>query len=119
VDQTDLVIAAVPQRADARDVLVCATARRIADLPTRARVGTGSLRRQCQLLALRPDLQVTMIRGNVDTRVRKLKEGAFEAVILAAAGLHRAELFAADLMTKIPEGEMLPAAGQGALALQC
>jgi hydroxymethylbilane synthase len=119
VDQEELVIAAVPQRADVRDVLVSRKAHRIADLPAGARVGTGSLRRQCQLLAIRPDVQVMMIRGNVDTRVRKLNDGAFDAIILAAAGLHRIGYFDPSFMFPIEQSEMLPAAGQGALALQC
>src|SRR5687767_8367811 len=72
VDQSDLVMAATPQREDPRDVLISPAAKSIADLPQGAKVGTGSLRRQCQLLAARPDLNVQLIRGNVDTRLRKL-----------------------------------------------
>src|SRR5262249_52780625 len=75
VDQSELVIAAVPPREDVRDVLASAKAKAIAELPPGARVGTGSLRRRCQILALRNDLKVELIRGNIDTRVRKMREG--------------------------------------------
>ena len=119
VDQSELIIAAVPQREDPRDVLASAKARTLAKLPQGAKVGTGSLRRQAQLLALRPDLDVLPIRGNVDTRLRKLKAGDYDAVILALAGLKRADLFDASCMNPIPVEELLPSAGQGALALQC
>ncbi|MCY2951615.1 MAG: hydroxymethylbilane synthase [Planctomycetota bacterium] len=119
VEQEDLVIAVVPEREDPRDVMVCIAVNRIADLPQGAKVGTGSLRRRCQLLALRKDLDVEAIRGNIDTRLRKLKGGDFDAVVLAMAGLKRSGLFDAALMHTIPADEMLPAAGQGALALQC
>jgi hydroxymethylbilane synthase len=119
VKPADLVIAAVPPREDWRDVLVCARWRTIADLPQHARVGTGSLRRRCQVLAARPDLQVESIRGNVDTRLRKCREGEFDAVILAMAGLRRAALFDDADMTPIDTSVLLPAAAQGALAIQC
>ena len=119
VDQADLVIAAVPPREDPRDVLVSLRARRIIDLPQGARVGTGSLRRRCQLLAQRPDLVVEPIRGNIDTRVRKLREGLFDAIVLALAGLKRVGLFDSSIMAPLEESDMIPAPGQGALALQC
>jgi len=119
VDVSQLVIAAVPPREDPRDVLASMKGRSLAELPPGARVGTGSLRRQAQVLALRPDLVVMPIRGNVDTRIRKLKSGDYDAVILAYAGLKRAGLFDESFMTPIPVKAMLPAAGQGALALQC
>lgn len=119
VDVSDLVIAAVPKREDPRDALICHTGRKIADLPQKARVGTGSLRRRCQILALRPDLQVELIRGNIDTRVRKQKSGEFDAVVLAMAGLRRSGLFDDQLMAAIEPEEMLPAAAQAALAIQC
>jgi hydroxymethylbilane synthase len=119
VDQTDLVIAAVPKREDPRDVLVSRKARRIVDLPHGARVGTGSLRRRAQLLRLRPDLVVESIRGNIDTRLRKLTDGQYDAIILALAGLKRTELFAPSTMQALVIDELLPAPGQGALALQC
>ena len=119
VDIAELEIAAVPAREDPRDVLACNVAKTIAELPRGAKVGTGSLRRQAQILALRPDVTVLPIRGNVDTRIRKLKDGEYDAVILAAAGLKRAGLFDAGMMTPLPYDQLLPAAGQGALALQC
>lgn len=120
VDVTDLVITAVPPREDPRDVLVTSDgARAIADVKPSATVGTGSLRRRSQLLALRPDLNVEMIRGNIDTRLRKQRDRQYDAVVLALAGVRRAGLFDAPAMAPIPPDDMLPAAGQGALALQC
>jgi len=119
VDVSKLVIAAVPAREDARDVLICGKTATIHHLPHQARVGTGSLRRRCQLLALRPDLRVEPIRGNIDTRLRKFREGQYDAVILALAGLKRGGLYDDTEMAAIAVDEMLPAAGQGALALQC
>jgi hydroxymethylbilane synthase len=119
VDVADLVIAAVPAREDAQDLLASEKARTIASLPQRARVGTSSLRRQAQILALRPDLQMLSIRGNIDTRLRKLKASEYDAIILAMAGVKRANLFDAASMTAIDFAEVLPAAAQGALALQC
>jgi len=117
VDVTDLVIAGVPVRADARDVLIGATS--IDRLSKGARVGTSSLRRQCQLLDGRPDLKILPLRGNIDTRLKKLRAGEFDAIVLAAAGLHRAKLFDAAYMHPLDIHRMLPAAGQGAIALQC
>jgi hydroxymethylbilane synthase len=119
VDQHDLVIAAVPAREDPRDVLVSRQGSEISQLPAGARVGTGSLRRRAQLLALRPDLHVEPIRGNIDTRLRKCFAGEFDAVVLAMAGLKRAGLFEPQKMKPIEPAELLPAPGQGALALQC
>jgi hydroxymethylbilane synthase len=120
VDVSRLVIAAVPIREDPRDVLVAGRAvRSVNDLSKAARVGTGSLRRQCQLLWLRPDLQVIPVRGNIDTRLKKQTSGEMDAVVLAAAGLRRAGLFDPVLMVELPVIEMVPAAAQGALALQC
>src|SRR3954469_3456163 len=89
VDQADLIIAAVPKREVPFDALISLKAKSIADLPQGAKIGTGSLRRRAQLLELRPDLVIENIRGNVDTRVRKMKSGEFDAVILAVAGLRR------------------------------
>lgn len=119
VDVSSLTIAAVPAREDTRDVIGSTIATNINDLPEGARVGTGSLRRRSQLLSIRPDLQVAHIRGNIDTRLRKLRDGQFDAIILAAAGLRRGGLFGVAHLTPIPLEQMLPAAGQGALALQC
>ncbi len=119
VAQENLIVAAVPARADPRDVLISRVAITIDELPQGARIGTGSLRRRCQLLDRRPDLLIEPIRGNVDTRLRKLREGAMDAVILAFAGLKRANLFDPSIMNVIPDDLLLPAPGQGALALQC
>jgi len=98
VDVSSLVIAATPGREDPRDAIAVrpglfaggAAPTTIAALPAGARVGTGSLRRRCQLLHLRPDLQIEPIRGNIDTRLRKVAEGHYDAVVLAMAGLRRA-----------------------------
>jgi hydroxymethylbilane synthase len=119
VEQANLIIAAVPPREDPRDVLISPTAKTIAQLPQNAKVGTGSLRRRCQLLAARPDLTIELIRGNIDTRLRKLHEGQYDAILLAYAGLRRSALFDGTDMTALEPEEILPAAGQGALALQC
>jgi hydroxymethylbilane synthase len=112
-----LVIAAVPERESTADVLVSPVADRLEALPERARVGTGSLRRKAQLLHLRPDLVVEDIRGNVETRLRKLDEGQYDAIILAEAGLKRLG-FANRISYVLPHSAMYPAVGQGALALE-
>ena len=115
-----LALAAVPERGDHRDVLISRDGATLAELPDDARIGTGSLRRRAQLLALRPDLQMRHIRGNVPTRLDKLfaADGQFDAIVLAAAGLNRLGL--ADHISEIfDERQMLTAAGQGALAIQC
>ena len=110
-----LVLAAIPEREDVRDALVGRTP--LAELPPGARVGTGSLRRTAQLRALRPDLEVLGIRGNVDTRLRKLDEGQYDAIVLASAGLRR--LGWADRISQyFDPSEMCPAVGQGALAIE-
>jgi hydroxymethylbilane synthase len=119
VEQAELVVAAVPAREDPRDVLVSRKARKLGDLPRGAKVGTGSLRRACQVMRLRKDVSVEPVRGNIDTRLRKLTEGQYDAIILALAGLKRTELFDPALMQPIDPAQMLPAPGQGALALQC
>jgi hydroxymethylbilane synthase len=119
VDQAELIIAAVPEREDPRDVLISPGSQSISELPGGARVGTGSLRRRCQLLDRRPDLIVEPIRGNIDTRLRKQAAGEFDAVVLALAGLKRAGLYDSHRMPVIELSDLLPAAGQGALALQC
>ncbi len=112
-----LALAAVPPRENPADALVTRSAS-LADLPPAARIGTGSLRRRAQLLALRPDLNVLAIRGNVDTRLRKLDSGEYDAILLAAAGLSR--LGWAERITELLEPpRMLPAPGQGALGIEC
>ena len=113
-----LVLAAVPPRESVHDVLVSGRAKSLDELPRAARVGTGSRRRQAQLLHVRPDLQVADIRGNVDTRLRKLDEGQYDAIVLAEAGLRRLGL-EKRIAERLPLSTMLPAIGQGALGLEC
>ncbi len=147
VDQSGLSLVATPKRENPSDVLVFPCSRKsapdpqsppvppwaagvseeslhgkaggLSGLPQGARVGTGSLRRRCQLLALRPDLRVESVRGNIDTRLKKLANDEFDAIVLAYAGLHRSGMFDAGRMIMLSDDEMLCAPGQGALALQC
>jgi hydroxymethylbilane synthase len=112
-----LVIAAFLPREDARDVLVAGDIGRIADLRQGAIVGTSALRRRAQLLHRRPDLRIVNLRGNVDTRLAKREAGIVEATVLALAGLKR--LGVAHVGTPVPEDEMLPAVGQGAVCVEC
>jgi hydroxymethylbilane synthase len=112
-----LRIAAVPPREDARDVLISKDGRGFRDLPSGSRLGTSSLRRQAQLRRLHADLEIVALRGNLDTRLRKLERGECDAIVVAAAGVHRlgfrqrvTEYFSAD--------QMCPAVGQGALAIE-
>jgi hydroxymethylbilane synthase len=116
-DVPGLAIAAVPLRESTSDVLVSARADSIEALPPQARVGTGSLRRKAQLLAMRPDLIVEDIRGNVETRLEKLDRGEFDCLVLAEAGLKRLGLLRTNAHV-IPREVMLPAVGQGALAIE-
>jgi hydroxymethylbilane synthase len=116
VDTADLLIAAVPKREDPRDVLAVRDPVKGA-LPDGARVGTSSLRRRCQLLEIGRDIQVLPLRGNIDTRLRKLRAGEYDVVVLAMAGLRRTGLY--DSASMFSSDHLLPAAGQGALALQC
>ena len=109
-----LILAAVPEREDPRDALV---GRRLADLPSGAKVGTSSLRRAAQLRKLRPDLLVESVRGNLDTRLRKLDEGQYDAILLAAAGLKRLG-WGARIAELLPVEVMCSAVGQGALAIE-
>jgi len=119
VDDADLLIAATPKRHDPRDILACASASTIAQLPAAATVATSSLRRRCQLLALRPDLNILDIRGNIDTRLQKWRSGQCHALVLAMAGVQRAGLWDDSVMHPIAPQDLLSAPGQGALALQC
>jgi hydroxymethylbilane synthase len=112
-----LTVGAIPAREDPGDVLVAREAHSLEDLPPKARVGTGSLRRQAQLLHRRPDLTVVPLRGNVDTRLRRLTEGALDAIVVAAAGLKRLGLTPANAVA-LPLEASLPAPGQGALGLE-
>ena len=111
------VLAAVLPREDPRDALVSNRFDSLAELPPGAVVGTSSLRRVVQLLAQRPDLRIEPLRGNLDTRLRKLDEGGFDAIVLAAAGLKRLGL-AWRIRSTFEASAMLPAAGQGALGLE-
>jgi hydroxymethylbilane synthase len=113
-----LVIVAVPPRQDARDVLVARDGLTLGELPSGSRVGTGSPRRTAQLLALGLGLEIVPIRGNVDTRIRKVAEGAVDAVVLARAGLARLDRLA-EITEVIDPLQMLPAPAQGALAIEC
>jgi hydroxymethylbilane synthase len=113
-----LHIAAIMAREDPRDALVSDRVEAIADLPEGARVGTSSLRRQCQIAARRPDLEILPLRGNVNTRLRKLDEGEFDAIVLASAGLKRLG-FQARIRALLSIDESLPAIGQGAIGIEC
>ncbi|MGA8186152.1 MAG: hydroxymethylbilane synthase [Terriglobia bacterium] len=112
-----LGVAAVPEREDPHDALVSKGRLPLQQLPPGARIGTSSLRRQSQLLALRPDLKVVPMRGNVDTRLRKLERGDCEALVLAGAGLKRLG-FASHITSWFSDSEICPAVGQGALAIE-
>ena len=112
-----LAIVCIPVREDARDALLTRDRVAFRDLPAGAKVGTSSLRRQAQLLAHRPDLNVSMLRGNVNTRLRKLQEGEFDAIVLAAAGLTRLG-WAEHVTEYLPPALSLPAVGQGALGIE-
>ncbi|HKI94350.1 MAG TPA: hydroxymethylbilane synthase [Gemmatimonadales bacterium] len=114
----DLVVPAVFFRTDPRDVLIAAPGTTLTSLPPGAQVGTSSTRRAAQLRAVRPDLTLLPLRGNVDTRVRKVRLGAYDAVVIAAAGVLRLGLEDA-IADYLPFDTMLPAPGQGALAVQC
>jgi hydroxymethylbilane synthase len=118
VQPAEVALAAVPTRDDPRDALVARDGAKLADLRAGARVGTGSPRRALQLLALRGDLRCVPIRGNADTRMAKIGAGEVDAVVLAYAGLAR--IGRLDAVTQVFEpDEMLPAPGQGALAVEC
>ncbi len=113
-----LVNGAVPRREDPRDCLITLGAKSLEDLPPGAKVGTSSLRRASQIKSMRPDLQLEPVRGNIDSRLKKLETEGFDAIILAAAGLHR--MGWKDRITSyIPEEACLPAVGQGALGIEC
>jgi hydroxymethylbilane synthase len=113
-----LVIAAVLTRADPRDALIAPGVKSLADLPQGARVATGSIRREAQLRALRPDLAIAPLRGNVETRLAKLRAGSAAATLLAMAGLARLGLSVPEA-TPLDPDVLLPAPGQGLIALQC
>jgi hydroxymethylbilane synthase len=112
-----LALVAIPPRADVRDAVVSRSGAALDNLPKSARIGTTSLRRACQLKAIRPDLEIEILRGNLDTRLRKVADGVVDAAVLACAGLDRLEL-AARISERLPIERMLPAVGQGALAIE-
>lgn len=112
-----IALAAVPKRESVFDVLISREGLPLEQLPEGAVIGTGSLRRRSQLLHLRPDLQVRDIRGNVDTRLKKLREGHYDAIVLAEAGLNRLG-FDSQITQRLTVEQMLPAVGQGALGIE-
>ncbi|MBN3525641.1 hydroxymethylbilane synthase [Paenibacillus apiarius] len=113
-----LMVGAIPKREDPRDCLIMKSGQTLDDLPPGAKVGTSSLRRSCQLQAYRPDLRIEPLRGNIDTRLKKLETEGFDAIVLAAAGLHR--MGWQDRITSyLPEERSVPAVGQGALGIEC
>lgn len=112
-----LEIVCIPAREDPRDVLISRDGQSLESLPEGARIGTSSLRRQAQLLHRRPDLRILMLRGNLDTRLRKLRDGEYDAVVLAAAGLRRMG-WVMEVTEYLPFEVCLPAIGQGALGLE-
>jgi hydroxymethylbilane synthase len=114
----ELLVASIPKRASPNDVLVTDNGRRLKDLAPRSKVGTSSLRRAVQLMKLRPDLDVRPIRGNVETRVKKVVSGEYDAVVLAEAGLSRIGM--EDMIVqRFRINEFVPAPGQGAIAIVC
>jgi hydroxymethylbilane synthase len=113
-----LYLPVILKREDPRDAFVSNTYKSVDELPQGATVGTASLRRQCQLSARRPDLKIAPLRGNVNTRLRKLDDGEFDAIILASAGLIRLE-FGERITAFIDAADSLPAIGQGAVGIEC
>lgn len=114
------IVGAIPPRGPVEDVVISRSRKTISELPAGAVIGTSSLRRSSQILRMRPDLRAHLIRGNVDTRIRKLKdpEGPYDAIVLARAGLWRLGL-EAEITEVLAYNDMLPAPGQGALAVEC
>lgn len=113
----DLTLGAIPEREDPHDLLIGNGIKNLRQLPVGAKIGTSSLRRKAQILALRPDVEVLDLRGNLDTRLRKLKTEGLNAIIVARAGVNRLGA-SQDSAYAIPYEEMLPAVGQGALAIE-
>ncbi|MCC5791902.1 MAG: hydroxymethylbilane synthase [Legionellaceae bacterium] len=113
-----LILSAICERANPLDAFVSTQYNTLLELPPQAIVGTASLRRQAQILALRPDLRVNTLRGNLQTRLDKLRQGQFDAIILAAAGLERLQL-QQHIKSVFNSDDMLPACGQGALGIEC
>lgn len=119
VDTLPLTVAATLPREDPRDLLISSNGFTLENLPKNARVGTSSLRRRAQLLAMRPDLTLLPLRGNIDTRINKAMKGEFDAIVLAYAGMIRSGLFDPAKMIPIDPDLILPAPAQGALCLEC
>jgi hydroxymethylbilane synthase len=115
--EQEFELAAIMKREDPRDAFISVKFSGLDDLPHGAKVGTSSLRRQCQLKSVRPDLEIFPLRGNVDTRIRKLESGEYDAIILAAAGVRRLGL-ETHVRSRISADIMCPAVGQGALAIE-
>jgi len=113
----EFALAAIMKREDPRDAFISVNYSSLEAMPRGAKIGTSSLRRQCQLKAVRPDLEIFPLRGNVDTRLRKLESGEYDAIILAAAGVHRLGLDK-HVRSRISADVMCPAVGQGALAIE-
>ena len=113
----ELTLGVIPERADPSDCLVSCDYSDLDSLPQGAVVGTGSLRRQAQILALRPDLNIKSLRGNLDTRIRKLEQGDYQAIVLASAGLQRLGV-QAGRHCRLDPPDFLPAVGQGALGIE-
>lgn len=116
---SEFVLAAIPEREDARDAFISRNHIKLNDLPTGAVIGTSSPRRQAQLKALRSDITTEWIRGPIDNRIEQLNEGKYDAIILAVAGLNRMNLDAELITEYLPFDTFVPAYGQGALAIQC
>ncbi|ARJ37847.1 hydroxymethylbilane synthase [Sporosarcina sp. P21c] len=114
-----LTVGCIPKRVDPRDAYIANDHVRFMDLPVGAVVGTSSLRRSSQLLMLRPDIEIKWIRGNIDTRLRKLQDGEFDAILLAAAGLKRMGWDDNIVTEHLSIEDCIPAVGQGALAIEC
>lgn len=117
-EKPGLITGLIPEREDRRDVLITRNGETLQALPFGAVIGTSSIRRQAQLLAYRPDLKIRPVRGNVETRVKKVLAGEYDAIILAAAGIKRLGMTAV-ISEYLSYDVMLPAPGQGALAVQC
>jgi hydroxymethylbilane synthase len=115
--EQEFELAAIMKREDPRDAFISVNFSSLDELPHGAKVGTSSLRRQCQLKSVRPDLEIFPLRGNVDTRIRKLESGEYDAIILAAAGVRRLGL-ETHVRSRISADVMCPAVGQGALAIE-
>lgn len=114
----ELIIAAVLEREDPRDVLICRNCKTIEELPLNAIIGTASVRRRIFLHKMRPDLNVVLFRGNVDSRIKKFEAGEVDGIVLSAAGLMRLGLLNKDYCHILPTSQMLPAIGQGVIAIE-